>query len=360
MRIICLIILVFESIYSYSQQKDSISLQLFADAYVSFVPNKPYTNNRSGFHYNYTKTNTASVNLAMARIHYSTGRFRSNFGLMAGDYTKANLAAEEKWARNIYEANAGYKLSNQKELWFDVGVFPSHIGSETAIGKDNQTATRSITADNSPYYETGARLSYQANSKWNFSILALTGWQRITVPVNQKWPAWGTQITFTPSSNLTINSSTFLGNINRGTENKIRFYSNLYSTIKLNNKASLNLGWDIGVQETDTYSTNFIWNGLIAAFRYQLKPDKWSIAIRYERFIDKKNLLFTLPEDIYHEFNVHHTSANLDFQPLKNLLLRTEVNFQQSPFPIFRKGTKLASNQFSAFFICSYNFQYSK
>lgn len=360
MKLIILIILVFGCINSYSQQTDSISLQLFIEGYASSVPNKPFTNNRSGFHYNYTKTNTASINLALARVHYSTGRFRTNFGLMVGDYPTANLAAEEPWARNIYEANAGYKLSKQKELWFDVGVIPSHIGSETAIGKDNWAATRSITADNSPYYETGARLSYQANSKWNFSILALTGWQRITIPVNQKWPAWGTQITFTPSPNLTINSSTFLGNINRGTENKTRFYSNLYSNIMLTKKASLNLGWDIGVQETDTYSTNFVWNGLIAAFRYQLKPNKWSMAIRYERFIDKKNLLFTLPEDIYHEFNVHHASSNLDFQPVKNLLLRTEVNFQQSPYPIFRKGTQLTNSQFSAFFICSYNFQYSK
>ncbi len=343
-----------------SLKKDSFSLQLFVEAYASSVPNKPFTNNRSGFHYNYTKTNTASVNLALAKLHYSTTRFRTNFGLMVGDYPTANLTAEEKWARNIYEANAGYKLSNKKELWLDVGVLPSHIGNETAIGKDNWAATRSITADNSPYYETGARLSYLPNNKWSFALLALTGWQRITIPKNQNWPALGTQITYIPSSKFTINHSSFIGKIFTGLKNENRFYSNLYTNIALTKKASLNLGWDIGVEESDSYATNFVWNGLIAAFRYQLKPNKWSMAVRYERFIDKKNLLFTLPENIYHEFNVHHASCNLDFQPIKNLLLRTEVNFQQSPYPLFRKGTQLANRQFSAFFICIYNFQYSK
>ena len=360
MRYILLSILAIVCINSFSQQKDSFSVQLFAEVYASSVPNKPYDQLRPAYHYNYTKANTAGLNLALARVHYSSKNFRTNIGFMAGDYPKANLAAEEPWARNIYEANAGYKLSKQKELWFDVGILPSHIGSETAIGKENWSATRSITADNSPYYETGAKLSFKPNIKWNFALLALTGWQRITIPKNQNWPAVGTQITFTPTSKFTINSSTFFGNIVTGSKNENRYYSNLYTNIVLNNKASLNLGWDLGIQESNNYTTNFVWSGLIAAIRYQLKPNKWSITIRYERFLDKKNLLFTLSENIYHEFNVHHGSVNLDFLAVKNLLVRVEANYQQAPFPIFRKGTQLVHNMFSAFFICSYNFQYSK
>ena len=39
-------------------------------------------------------------------------------------------------------ANAGYKLSAKKAWWLDIGVLPSHIGFESAVGKDNWTLTR--------------------------------------------------------------------------------------------------------------------------------------------------------------------------------------------------------------------------
>ena len=63
------------------------------------------------------------------------------------------------------------------------GIFTSHIGFESAVSKDCWTLTRSILADNSPYYESGARLTYTSNNnKWLISALALNGWQRIQRP----------------------------------------------------------------------------------------------------------------------------------------------------------------------------------
>ncbi len=346
---------------SFSQKKDSFSLLLFAEVYASAIPNQPSNNQRPAYHYNYTKANNAGLNLALAKIHYSNSRFRTNIALMAGDYPKANLAAEEKWARIIYEANAGVKLSSKKELWFDVGVLPSHIGAETAIGKDNTAATRSIVADNSPYYETGARISYQPNSKWNFAMLALTGWQRITVPANQQSPGFGTQIIYTHSSKLYFNSSTYAGQIFTGTKNVVRLYHNLYSTVALNERTGLTLAWDIGLQENENNTAKArVWNGLLALVRYQLKPGKWSSAARYERFIDNNNVLYSLPVNTNSRFNLHHVSINLDWQPVNNLLLRAEANFQQSPDALFFKSNTLVKQQFCAFLMVSYSFQYLK
>jgi hypothetical protein len=361
MRIILLIIQLFVCINSFAQQKDSFSIQLFTEVYASFIPNQPSNNQRPGFHYNYTKANNIGVNMALAKVHYSANRFRTNFALMAGDYPKANLAAEEKWARNIYEANAGVKLSSKQELWLDAGVLPSHIGFETAIGKDNWAATRSITADNSPYYETGLRLSYQPNSKWNFALLALTGWQRITVPANQKSPAAGTQVIYTHSPKLVFNSSAYAGQVFTGIKNVTRLYHDLYTTITFSKKTGLTLLWDIGLQTNETnVGKNRVWNGLSGLFRYQLKPGKWSSAVRYERFIDNGNVLYSVPVNPNSRFNLHHASVNLDWQPVKNLLLRAEANYQQGTDLLFFKGNQLVSRQFSAFFTCSYNFQYVK
>lgn len=345
--------------YCYSQ-KDSITVELFAEGYVSSVPNHPTGKARPAFFYNYTKANSAGINLALAKVHYTSGPFRTNLGLMAGDYPKANLAKEEKWAQYIYEASAGYKLSNEYNAWIDAGVLTSHIGFESAIGKDNWAATRSIVADNSPYYETGIRVSARPNERWYLAMLTLTGWQTISVPTNQLGSHWGMQIMFSPSSIWTFNSSSYIGKV-YAEKNLTRIYSNFYTTCSVNDRAAITLGWDIGLQEnySDSRRTD-VWNDLIGILHYRLKPGKWSATLRYERMMDKNNLLFSLPGNSDYQFDVNHASVNLDWQPVKNLLFRAEANYLQSPYALFFKGDQLVTKQFSAFFIASYNLQFSR
>ena len=77
----------------------------------------------------------------------------------------------------------------------DIGIMPSHIGFESAVSKDCWTLTRSMLAENSPYFESGAKLSYTTNNgKLQFSVLALNGWQRITRVEGNSLMSWGTQV----------------------------------------------------------------------------------------------------------------------------------------------------------------------
>lgn len=344
-----------------AQQQDSFALQLYSEVYGSIIPNKPFDDKRPAYQYNYTGANKVGINMALTKVHYSKQRFRTNLGLMAGDYATANLAAEEPWARIIYEANAGVKLSNKKELWLDAGIMPSHIGFETAIGRDNWAATRSIVADNSPYYETGLRLSYQPNAKWYVAALALTGWQRITFAQEKKQPSFATQITFKPSSRFSINHSSFAGKAPYTFASVNRYYSNLHTTIQLYKNLAMLICWDMGIEYKPTaFRKNATWNAWNAQVQYKSSSSKWQFNARYERFIDRNTILFELPEQIYHQFNVHHASFNIDRFLGKGFLLRAEANYQSSPYPIFRKNTQLAYRQFSTFLIASYNFQYSK
>jgi len=349
------------TVVSKAQQSDSFALQLYSEVYGSIIPNKPFDDKRPAYQYNYTGANKVGINMALTKVHYSKQRFRTNLGLMAGDYATANLAAEEPWARIIYEANAGVKLSNKKELWLDAGVMPSHIGFETAIGRDNWAATRSIVADNSPYYETGLRLSYQPNAKWYVAALALTGWQRITFAQEKKQPSFGTQITFKPSSRFIINHSSFAGKAPYTFASVNRYYSNLHTTIQLYKNLAMFICWDMGIEYKPTaFRKNATWNAWNAQVQYKSSGSKWQFNARYERFIDRNTILFELPEQIYHQFNVHHASVNIDRFLGKGFLLRAEANYQSSPYPLFRKNTQLAYRQFSAFLMASYSFQYSK
>ena len=51
---------------------------------------------------------------------------RANIALAVGTYMNANYAAEPGVLKNIYEANAGVKISNNKNIWVDAGILPSH------------------------------------------------------------------------------------------------------------------------------------------------------------------------------------------------------------------------------------------
>ena len=48
----------------------------------------------------------------------------------------------------------------------EAGVLPSYIGFETATAATNLTVSRSLLAENSPYYMTGIKLNHQFDEKW--------------------------------------------------------------------------------------------------------------------------------------------------------------------------------------------------
>jgi hypothetical protein len=148
MRTICSILLCFFALGQpmYGQDSTQLSFSAYAEVYYNYDFAKPPNHTRPSFIYNHHRSEEVTVNLAMVRSAYSSSKVRFNVGLMAGTYANANLAAEPGVLKNLYEANAGVRLSKRYQLWLDAGILPSHIGFESAIGKDNWTLTRSLAA----------------------------------------------------------------------------------------------------------------------------------------------------------------------------------------------------------------------
>ena len=139
----------------------------YVEAYYGYDFNKPDDNNRPAFIYSHNRHNEFNLNLGYLKGAYSSERVRANIAMAAGTYMNSNYAAEPGVLKNIYEANVGIKISTKKNLWIDAGIMPSHIGFESAIGKDCPNLTRSMLAENSPYYESGIRVGYTSkNEKW--------------------------------------------------------------------------------------------------------------------------------------------------------------------------------------------------
>ncbi|MCW3087922.1 MAG: porin, partial [Sediminibacterium sp.] len=138
-KIIAILVAAFIATVTIAQDtaiKSPLTISGYAEAYYVYDWNKPFTNTRPSFFYSHNRANEITLNLAFIKAAYATAAVRANLSLGTGTYMNANLAAEPGVLKNIYEANAGIRLSKTSNLWLDAGIFASHIGFESAIGKD--------------------------------------------------------------------------------------------------------------------------------------------------------------------------------------------------------------------------------
>lgn len=300
-----------------------LSVSGYMEIYYLYDFNRPSNHTRPPFVYSHNRTGEINLNLGYVKASYTTQQVRANLALMVGTYPNANLASEPGVLKNLYEANIGLKLSKQKNIWLDAGVLSSHIGFESAVGKDCWTLTRSILADNSPYYEAGVRTSYKTpNEKWYLAILLLNGWQRIQRVNGNITPAFGTQVTLTPSEELTVNASTFVGNDYPDSLRRWRYFHNFYTIWKISTQWDLTAGFDIGLEQKHKGSgTLNPWFSPVLLLRY--KPvEKWVVTGRWEHYQDKYGVIVPLVNGT--PFGVHGVSLNIDHSVTKNLLYRLE------------------------------------
>jgi hypothetical protein len=317
--------------------ESNLTFSGYVEAYYSYDTGNPANHERPGIFYSHNRHNEFNVNLAYLKGAYTANRVRANVALMAGTYAQYNLAAEQELLRYVFEANAGVKLSKSKELWLDAGIMPSHIGFESAVGKDSWTLTRSLAAETSPYYEAGARLSYtSASGKWYIAGLWLNGWQRIRRINSNQTPAFGTQLTFKPSDKITLNWSSFVGNEFPGkNQERWRVFHDLYGMFQITGKFGLIAGLDLGAQQTRPKESEYdYWMTPVAIARYAFS-DKLAIAARAEYYNDENEVIVSTGSP--NGFQTLGLSANVDIMPVNNVMLRLEARTMNSKDPIFRE-----------------------
>lgn len=337
-------------------KKAEIQLSGFAEVYYQYDFNNPINNSRPAFIYSHNRNNEFNINLAFVKASYKNDLLRSNIALATGTYMNANYADEPDLLKNIYEANLGFKISKSKNLWVDIGVFPSHIGFESAMVSENWTLTRSLAAENSPYFETGAKISYtSANGKWLLSALVLNGWQRIQRVNGNSTPAIGHQLSFTPHEKLTINSSSFIGNDKPDSLRCMRYFHNLYAIYKINEQTAIRAGFDIGAEQKNKGSRqHFFWYTPVLIAKHNIS-NRWSIAARTEFYRDKYNV--KIATGLSNGLSTFGYSINSDLKILDNLLWRTEIRQLNNKNELFaNRGKTLNRNNLTAVTSFSINF----
>ncbi|HEX8330251.1 MAG TPA: porin [Hymenobacter sp.] len=307
----------------------------FVDGYYGYDFKHANGNNRQSFLYSHSRQNEFTINQALIGVRYDDGKVRGALGLHAGTYVSANYAAEDQVLKHVFEAYAGFRPFDK--AWLDLGIFGSHIGFESAISKDNWTLTRSMMAENSPYYESGARFTYEVGPKLTLAGLVLNGWQNIRETNQAK--ALGTQIQWKPSDKVLVNSSTFYGNEQpTGETKRRRYFHDFYVTYAATERTNLALVFDVGKQQGvasekyDTWHTG-------AVFVKQKLADKFSATLRGEYYLAERGVIIQSikPTATDAEFRVAGGSLNLDYAPASNVLFRVEGRYLNGINGIFSR-----------------------
>jgi hypothetical protein len=323
--------------------KNPLTISGYAEAYYNHDFNKPENNTLPGFLYNFNRANEVNLNLAFIKGNYSTERVRANIALATGTYMNANYSAEPGVLKNIFEANIGVKIAKNSNLWLDAGIMPSHIGFESAVGKDNWTLSRSLLAENSPYFESGVKLGYTTkDEKLYLSAMYLNGWQRIQRVDGNSTPAFGTQITYKPGSNVTLNYSTFIGNDKPDSLKQMRYFHNFYGIFQLTNQFGLTAGFDFGSEQKSKGSSSYnTWYTPVLIARFT-PTERIRIAARGEYYADKNGVIISTGTP--NGFKTFGYSLNFDYLPVPNVMWRVEARGLNSKDGIFTRDDS-ARNQ---------------
>lgn len=331
---LCLLILKQAPAQDSTETKSPLTISGYAEAYYSYDFNRPLHNTTPGFLYNFNRAGEVNLNLGFIKASYATDRVRGNLALAAGTYVNTNYAAEPGVLKNLYEANIGIKIAKNANFWIDAGIMPSHIGFESAIGKDNWALTRSLVAENTPYFESGVKLGFTTkDEKLYLSAMYLNGWQRIQRVDGNTTPALGTQITYKPAPAVTLNYSTFIGNDKPDSLRLVRYHHNFYGVFQLAEKFGLTAGFDYGTEQKAKGATDYnSWFVPVLIARYSPSP-KVNIAARGEYFQDKNGVI--IATGTQNGFKTFGISANFDYAVFPGVLWRVEARNLSSKDRIF-------------------------
>lgn len=328
------------SFISFSQEeekKSELKLEFsgYLDTYYSYDFDKPNANAKQPFLYNYNRPNEFNINIALLRAAVSYENVYAKLSVQAGTYVTDNYANESLNLLN--EAYVGVYLNKSKKTTIEAGILPSYIGFETAASHSNATLTRSILAENSPYFMTGIKLNHQFNDKLSLAGLVTNGWQKINKTDKNIPPALGTQLVYKTNETSTLNWSTFVGKEYFGTHLGFRYFSNLYWDKTWNSNWRTISGFDFGIQDAFTENnTHFNWMSPVLITQRKLS-EKWLMAHRIEYYNDKNNVMINM-ENL--PFETLGNSLNLDFLPNSKFKIRTEAKWFHATETIFDSGQK--------------------
>jgi len=334
----------------------------FVDGYYAWDFGRPASFDRSFaggtlFTTQPARHNEFNINLAFVEGKLDGPRVRGRLALQAGTSVQSNYSGEPtngsisgpSLARHLQEAFAGVKLGNN--IWVDGGIFYSHMGMESWASRDNPTYSRSLVAEYSPYYQSGAKITWASSSKLTAQLDVVNGWQNISE--NNSGKGAGIRLDLTPSSTTTVSYYNFFSD---EAGSRLRTFNGVGTRIT-SGRLTLLGEFDLGTQRKSASDGGTAsWYGFTAIARAQVTP---TIALsgRVEGYDDEDQVIITTgnredgtPNGAFHASG---GSVGLDVVPQTRLLWRTELRGFANKSVIFPDGKTGAPQKSDAFIVSS-------
>ncbi len=328
-RILCiaLVSIVITGFSSFAQDKKPtppvITFSGYVDAYYAFDNDATVLAGQPAgarqFSYLGYVRNQFGLNTAQLTGTVTHDDYRAAMTIAFGDLRNSAYLPYSR-LNMFQQANAGFRVVDK--LWFDAGLFLTHIGGEGLLAKDNWFTLYSFATTNEPFYQAGARLSYEG-SLIQAQIHLLNGYAIFEDNNDSKSIGWFLGIT--PSSQFSASLSGLAGNEQpTGSPAAMRIYNNVVLNYQPIDPLSIKAQVDYALEEIPTlnrqmgsYLASFI------ALRYAIISNLF-VAGRFE-YLANANGANGDVGIITPALRGTGVSAALEFRPVANSYVRAEM-----------------------------------
>jgi hypothetical protein len=315
------------------KMNNQLKISSYVDTYFSALDTKSAQQDFQPFLSTGARDNSFGINIAQAAINYENDFLRSEVIFHMGDIPSAT------WSNDfpaLQAANVGLKLKDN--LWLDAGFFSTHLGTESFLPKNNMLSSITVLTFHEPFYQAGAKLSWDATDSWYAELLLLNGYHSFVD--NNDAKSIGVLLSKTLSDNTSVTYTNLYGKENDpGTPAQTRFYQNVYLNHQINENISLVAGVDVGVQSNSDLNNAdkpaMIYGGLITV-RYQFDP-KWSITGRGELMKDEDGFISGVIVDAngrQRGLEIAGFTLGSEYRPNETAYLRTEFRYVKTPYEL--------------------------
>ncbi len=325
----------------------------FVDAYYAYDFARPADGERR-FTTQPVRHDEANVNLAWLGVTVERQRTRARIALQAGTSVQVNYASEPRngptsgpeVSRLLQEAVVGVKLADK--VWLDGGVYYSYIGLESWSSADNLAYTRSLVADYTPYYLSGARVTWTVTPTLTAQFHITNGWQNVSE--NNRSKAVGARFDYALSPALTLSYANFIGNERpRGLRNVLRVFNQVMARGTLPGGAQLQGQFDVGQQDGSH------WSGLSAIAKQPIGA-RVALVARVERYADPDQII--IGTDRPFGFVGTGASAGIDVTVDTGVRWRSELRGIRTSEALFPDGAASQPTRTNGVLVTSLSFAF--
>ncbi|WP_425391950.1 outer membrane beta-barrel protein [Ekhidna sp.] len=334
-------------------QSDSTKIELtgYIDTYYASYSNKLSADELQPYITVAPRDNQFGLNIAEIGATYNTGEVRGTFVIQYGDIAEATWSDRFK---TIQEAWVGIEVT--EGLWLDGGFFTTHIGAESFLPKNNWLSSTDIGTFNEPFYQSGARLSYEKSEKFEAQLHLVSGYNLFLD--NNDAKSIGMLFSYKVNDAISLSYTNLFGRESpEGSPSQYRFYNNIYLTWDPTDKISAIVGGDMSTQsnsELENPTETALMYNAVAIARYQFTK-RYSATSRLELFNDRDGFISgVLVNQNGNQQGLKATAFTMGFEyaPTKQSYLRAETRWTWADrdLLIFNKGGN-ASNVRAEFLI---------